>query len=44
MQNLVNILASLSLVFVLGWGIAGVAAGTLLAQWFGFLVALLGAL
>lgn len=43
LQNLVNILASLSLVFVLGWGIAGVAAGTLLAQWIGFLVALLGA-
>ena len=43
LQNWVNILASLSLVFVLGWGIAGVAAGTLLAQWIGFLVALLGA-
>ena len=43
LQNLVNILASLSLVFVLGWGIAGVAVGTLLAQWIGFLVALLGA-
>ena len=43
LQNIVNILTSLSLVFALGWGITGVATGTLLAQWVGFLIALLGA-
>lgn len=43
LQNIVNILTSLSLVFALGWGITGVATGTLLAQWIGFLVALLNA-
>ncbi len=43
LQNIVNILTSLSLVFALGWGITGVATGTLLAQWVGFLVALLSA-
>ena len=43
LQNVVNILTSLSLVFALGWGITGVATGTLLAQWVGFLIALLGA-
>lgn len=43
LQNIVNILTSLSLVFALGWGITGVATGTLLAQWIGFLVALLSA-
>ena len=43
LQNIVNILTSLSLVFALRWGITGVATGTLLAQWIGFLVALLSA-
>lgn len=43
LQNIVNILTSLSLVFALGWGITGVATGTLLAQWVVFLVALLSA-
>ena len=43
LQNIVNILTSLSLVFALGWGITGVATGTLFAQWIGFLVALLSA-
>ena len=43
LQNIVNILTSLSLAFALGWGITGVATGTLLAQWIGFLVALLSA-
>ena len=43
LQNIVNILTSLSLVFALGWRITGVATGTLLAQWIGFLVALLSA-
>ena len=37
------LITSLSLVFALGWGITGVATGTLLAQWIGFLVALLSA-
>ena len=34
--NCVNILASLLLVYGLGWGIAGVATGSLTAQWVGF--------
>lgn len=38
LQNVVNILASLIFVFVLGWKISGVAAGTVLAQWVGFMV------
>lgn len=38
-QNVVNIVASLFFVFVLGWSIAGVAAGTLVAQWCGFALA-----
>lgn len=43
LQNIVNILASLFFVFVLGWGVSGVATGTLLAQWVGFLVSLYAA-
>jgi MATE family multidrug resistance protein len=39
-QNIVNILASLSLVYGLGMKIEGVALGTLIAQYAGFLVAL----
>lgn len=38
-QNVVNILASLVLVFALGWRIEGVAAGTLTAQYAGALMA-----
>lgn len=38
-QNVVNILASLFFVFGLHWSLAGVAAGTLVAQWGGFLLA-----
>lgn len=38
MQNVVNILVSLLLVYVLGWKIGGVATGTLIAQWTGALV------
>jgi len=34
--NIVNILSSLLLVYGLGMGIAGVAAGSLIAQWTGF--------
>lgn len=34
-QNVVNILVSLTLVVGLHWGIAGVAVGTLVAQWTG---------
>ena len=41
MQNVVNILASLTLVFGLGMRIEGVALGTVIAQWAGFLTALL---
>ncbi len=37
-QNVVNIIASLVLVFGLGLRIEGVAAGTLIAQWSGFLL------
>ena len=40
LQNVVNIVASLFFVFVLGWQISGVAAGTALAQWAGFVVSL----
>lgn len=38
--NLVNIAVSLTLVFGLGWQIAGVATGTLIAQWSGLAVGL----
>lgn len=39
-QNIVNIMVSLLLVYGVGMKIEGVAAGTLIAQWFGFLLAL----
>lgn len=39
-QNVVNILASLAFVFLLDWKIEGVAAGTLVAQWAGLLLAM----
>jgi len=39
LQNMVNIVASLCLVYGLGWRIEGVAVGTLVAQYAGFLVA-----
>lgn len=38
-QNVVNIACSLFFVYALGWRIEGVAAGTLIAQWAGFLMA-----
>ncbi|MCR5078277.1 MAG: MATE family efflux transporter [Prevotella sp.] len=38
-QNVLNIIVSLFCVFSLGWSIQGVAAGTLFAQWAGFLMA-----
>lgn len=40
-QNVVNIVASLTFVYVLGMKVEGVAAGTLTAQWTGFAAALL---
>ena len=40
-QNVVNIIASLLLVFVFGMKVEGVALGTVIAQWSGFLVNLL---
>ena len=40
-QNVVNIIASLVLVFGLGMKVEGVALGTIIAQWSGFLVNLL---
>ena len=40
LQNVVNILASLFFVFVFDWKISGVAGGTVLAQWTGFIVSL----
>ena len=40
-QNVVNILASLLLVFVCGMTVEGVALGTVIAQWWGFLMACL---
>ena len=39
-QNVLNIGASLLFVLVLGMGVEGVALGTVIAQWAGFLVAL----
>lgn len=39
-QNLLNICASCAFVFGLGWKVEGVATGTLIAQWTGFLLAL----
>ena len=39
-QNVVNIILSLLFVFVFGWGIRGVAFGTMLAQWTGLLMLL----
>lgn len=38
-QNVVNIIASLLLVFVGGMTVEGVALGTVIAQWWGFLMA-----
>lgn len=40
-QNVVNIFVSVLLVFGLRWRVEGVATGTLVAQWAGFLMALL---
>lgn len=42
-QNVLNIVASCCFVFGLGWKVEGVAAGTLIAQWAGFVVALAAA-
>lgn len=39
-QNITNIIASLCLVFGLGMKVEGVALGTVIAQWGGFLIAL----
>lgn len=39
-QNIINIFASLMFVFGFGWKIEGVATGTLIAQWSGFLMSL----
>ena len=43
-QNVINILASLFFVFVLGMDVQGVALGTVLAQWCGLLLMAAGAL
>lgn len=40
-QNVVNILLSLFLVYVLGWKMAGVATGTMVAQWAGLALCVL---
>lgn len=40
-QNIVNIIGSLGFVYGLHWDIDGVASGTLLAQWCGFVMATL---
>lgn len=39
LQNIVNIVGSLFCVYLLHWKMEGVATGTLIAQWFGFLFA-----
>lgn len=38
-QNVLNIVVSTALVFGLGWKVEGVATGTLIAQWSGFMAA-----
>ncbi|MCC8039221.1 MAG: MATE family efflux transporter [Bacteroidales bacterium] len=38
--NVVNIPVSVALVYGAGWGVAGCAIGSLVAQWLGFLIAL----
>lgn len=38
--NVVNIGVSVTAVYLLGWGLAGVAAGTVTAQWCGFIMLL----
>lgn len=43
-QNIVNVVASLSFVFLLGMKVEGVALGTLVAQWTGLLCSMLLAL
>jgi len=40
-QNVVNIALSLLFVVGMGWGVRGVATGTVVAQWAGFLLALI---
>jgi MATE family multidrug resistance protein len=40
-QNILNIMASVAFVFALGMQVEGVALGTVLAQWAGFIAALL---
>lgn len=44
LQNISNILLSLLFVYAFGWGLIGVALGTLLAQWLGALLAFFFAL
>lgn len=39
--NILNISTSIALVYWFGWGFAGVATGTLVAQWGGFILGLL---
>jgi len=39
--NLMNLAATLTLVLVLGWGVAGIGAGTAIAEWVTFIVGLL---
>lgn len=39
-QNITNVLCSLIFVFVCHWQIIGVAAGTLIAQWIGFVLSI----
>lgn len=39
-QNIINIIASLFFVYVIKWDINGVASGTLIAQWCGFIIAI----
>lgn len=40
-QNVLNIVVSCALVFGLGWKVEGVATGTLIAQWTGFILAIM---
>ena len=39
--NLINLAATLTLVFVFDWGVAGIGAGTALAEWIAFAVGLM---
>lgn len=40
LQNIINMAVGITLAVILGWGIKGIATGTLVAQWTGFVLSL----